>query len=56
VLLNFIQMEKIVVGAVDGCRIGCVFVGAFSKFGGLVYRIPAPIFGVFGGKWSTPHQ
>jgi hypothetical protein len=34
----------------------CVFVGAFSGFGGLVYRIPAPIFGVFGGKSSGKHQ
>ena len=35
---------------------GAVFVGAFSDFGGLVYRIPAPIFGGFGEKWSTPHE
>jgi hypothetical protein len=27
-----------------------VFVGAFSEFGGCVYRIPAPIFGVFREK------
>jgi hypothetical protein len=39
---------------VGGIR--CVFVGAFSEFGGPVYRIPAPIFGVFREKWSTEHQ
>jgi hypothetical protein len=33
-----------------------VFVGAFSGFGGLVYRIPAPILACFWQKWSTPHQ
>jgi hypothetical protein len=33
-----------------------VFVGAFSEFGGCVYRIPAPILGGFGGKLSEKHQ
>jgi hypothetical protein len=37
-------------------RFGCVFVGAFSDFGGLVYRIPAPIFGGFGDFSSSPPQ
>jgi hypothetical protein len=30
-----------------------VFVGAFSEFGGCVYRIPAPIFGQ---KWQKPSE
>jgi hypothetical protein len=33
-----------------------VFVGAFSEFGGLVYRIPAPILGGFRQKSSFPHE
>jgi hypothetical protein len=33
-----------------------VFVGAFSDFGEAVYRIPAPILGVFHGFSSIPHQ
>jgi hypothetical protein len=33
-----------------------VFVGAFSEFGGCVYRIPAPILGVFGENLSIPLQ
>jgi hypothetical protein len=33
-----------------------VFVGAFSEFGGCVYRIPAPIFGQKLGKSSIPLQ
>ena len=33
-----------------------VFVGAFSEFGGLVYRIPAPIFGGFWDFGSIPLQ
>jgi hypothetical protein len=35
---------------------GAVFVGAFSDFGGLVYGIPAPIFGLNVEKPSTPHE
>jgi hypothetical protein len=37
-------------------KFGYVFVGAFSEFGGLVYRIPAPILGGFDEKVSTEHQ
>jgi hypothetical protein len=33
-----------------------VFVGAFSEFGGCVYRIPAPILAAFWGFWSIPLQ
>jgi hypothetical protein len=35
---------------------GAVFVGAFSEFGGRVYRIPAPIFSQKLEKWSAEHQ
>jgi hypothetical protein len=35
---------------------GCVFVGAFSGFGDLLYRIPAPIFSQKQEKSSTPHE
>ncbi len=35
---------------------GCVFVGAFSDFGDLLYRIPAPIFGQKPRNSSTEHQ
>jgi hypothetical protein len=37
-------------------KFGAVFVGAFSDFEDLVYRIPAPILASFCEKWSTPHQ
>jgi hypothetical protein len=33
-----------------------VFVGAFSEFGGCVYRIPAPILGLFVENGSPRHQ
>ena len=33
-----------------------VFVGAFSEFGGCVYRIPAPILRRKWGFWTIPLQ
>jgi hypothetical protein len=42
-LVGKLMMECCVVES----RFGCVFVGAFSDFGDLRYRIPAPISGLF---------
>jgi hypothetical protein len=65
--LSTIQLFSRMVGGCESIVKACVetvgrwkkrpvFVGAFSEFGGRVYRIPAPIFGVFPEIWSTGHQ
>jgi hypothetical protein len=44
------------VNACSELKFRYVFVGAFSGFGGRVYRIPAPILAGFCKKWSAEHQ